>query len=318
MPTDQYNPYTDSTPSGEPLWMLAGYHSEDEYNQARATNPDETERRIAGARTLAARRISASRSGHGPPESSYAFGDLYSQMPTRDELSVDYGQEGDQLGAWGSSAMGDARADPASIAAQRIALERLGMYAQGGLSAADLAGQQLGRQQVGMQIRGQREADQASLAARGMGGSGAQLASLMGGQQAGAGAYANLDAQMQIAAQQRALAALGQYGELAGQMRGQSFGEESGRRSALDEFNRWRAEQEQAREGRNVERRGRTAESRAAAAQQGFSNATQIAAGQQGNAQLTLQNQQYNQDRTDRQVGAAIGGIGSLAGRLIP
>lgn len=195
-------------------------------------------------------------------------------LPSADDLWVQYEEEGEVEGP-GESALGQATADEGSISAQRDALSELqAIYEGEGLTSADRARQQLLREQTGMATRAQREADQAMLAQRGMGSSGQSVAALLGGQQSGAQALSQADAQIQIDAQRRALQAMQAAGGLAGDIRGQSFDEDSTRRSARDDYAMatWNARRD--RERFNTEMRNKTRESRAGSRQQAFQNRT--------------------------------------------
>lgn len=243
----------------------------------------------------------------------YGLGDY---APTANDLAVDYGQE-EYIGGPDRSELGQARADGGSVAAQQLALQQLQEIANGqGLSAADRARMELGRQQVGQAMRGTREADMAALQARGMGGSGSMLASQMGAQQAGATALSQADAQMQIAAQQRALQSMMAAGGLGSQMRGQSFDEATTRGSAIDDFNRWQTEYARGREGRNVERRGRTGASRSDARQRAYENRERQVAGATGQYATDVGRRQAEGARRDQSDQAVTGLIGGLLSSL--
>ena len=69
--------------------------------------------------------------------------------------------------------------------------------------------------------------------ARGLGGSGSQLAAQLASQQGTANRAADMGSQFAIAGQQRALQALQNAGQMAGQQRGQSFDESATRGSAV-------------------------------------------------------------------------------------
>lgn len=148
--------------------------------------------------------------------------------------------------------------DQATIDAQMDALHNLqDVYRQGGLTDADRARMELGRSQAGQAARAQREADMAALEARGMGGSGALQASMMGANQGFTQSMADADLQMQIAAQQRALQAMTGAAGVAGQARGQSLGEAN----AVNDFNQWATGREQDWVEKNTDRANQTKES---------------------------------------------------------
>jgi hypothetical protein len=202
---------------------------------------------------------------------------LMGRAPSADDLAVDYGEEG-FIGGPERSELAGAGADAGSIEAQRSALQGLQDMGRG-LTSADMARMQMSQAEVGRQVRSAREADAAAMQARGLGGSGAELASMIGSQQSGADALWSRDAQAQVAAQQRALQAMQAQGSLSSGMRGQSFEEDATRRGAADDFMRWQTDYARGREGRNTERRGRTAESRASSRQQAYENQERGVAG---------------------------------------
>lgn len=161
-----------------------------------------------------------------------------------------YGQETAlQLGP---SQGAQAAADPLAVEAQRRALQQLqGLGDQRGLSTADQQATQGATVAVTQAQAGQRQQQQAALAARGMAGSGAEIRSLFGGDQ-GAGAMGQASGDIQRAAQQRALAALAGAGTVAGQIRGQSFGEAFKRGESADDTTAWNALNRQDVGNRNV------------------------------------------------------------------
>ncbi len=107
------------------------------------------------------------------------------------------------------------------------------VYQSGGMTQADRARMQLSRMETGMAMRGQREADQQALNARGMGNSGQSIASMLGAQATGANSLAAADATMNINAQERALQAMQQAASASQQARQQN---QAGY-TAMDAFN---------------------------------------------------------------------------------
>lgn len=132
-----------------------------------------------------------------------------------------------------------AEADPESIAAQKRALGK----AEGLTSIQETAEEKFMREQARrMQerdLRGRREADRSSLLARGAYGSGAEIAMNANAQQEAAGRRSLEELGANANAQQRALAAIGQMGNISGQMRDQSFGESFRRGTAADTVRNW-------------------------------------------------------------------------------
>lgn len=114
----------------------------------------------------------------------------------------------------------------------------LGIAEEGGLSAIDrarIAEQRAGEDQW---LRGQRGAQMAEMEARGLGGSGAEMASIFDQQQASANRNMLRGTQIEGMAQERQDAARRDAFNMATGQRGQSFGEASDVASANDTVNR--------------------------------------------------------------------------------
>ncbi len=137
-------------------------------------------------------------------------------------------------------------------AAQLQALNALKNISQTGMSSVDRARLNQIQQQAATQAEGQKQAVMQNFAQRGQGGSGNELlAQLQASQnasnqanQAGLGVAAN--------AQQNALSALGQYGQQAGQMEGQQFGQQMQAGTAQDLLNRFNTQNQLTQQARNV------------------------------------------------------------------
>lgn len=142
--------------------------------------------------------------------------------------------------------------DPELQKAQLQALTGLQQRAQVGLGAEDRAALNQVRQDVQRDAEAKRQQVLQQMAARGMGGSGAELMAQLQAGQAGAELASEQSDTLMAQAQQRALQALGQSGEMAGQMQQAQFGRESQIASALDERNRFMAQNTIARQQRNV------------------------------------------------------------------
>jgi hypothetical protein len=97
----------------------------------------------------------------------------------------------------------------------------------GGLTAAERLARQKARLDEEQWIRGQREADQQQFAQRGMDGSGQQVLSLGQDRQAAASRISLADLQAAADAENRKLSAIGMASTAAGQMRGQTYDEQS-------------------------------------------------------------------------------------------
>lgn len=221
------------------------------------------------------------------------WSDLDRFMPSADDLAVQYEEEG-SVGGPETSIAGSG--DPESEAIERRALAGLmDIGESGGITDSDRARMQLGAMDVGRQARASREADMAALQARGMGGSGTQIASTLGASQAGIDGLYQRDAEIQARAQDRAMDALSQGGSFAGQMRGERFREGG----AQDDLNRWNTDYQRGREQRNTGWRNRTRESRSDARQQQYENRERQAAGMTEQWQAASSGARADQRRRD-------------------
>lgn len=141
-----------------------------------------------------------------------------------------------------ASQMQGIRTDPDLRAAQLKALAGLQDIAeQGGLTAMDKA--QLGQisQQQMREQRGQREAILQNARQRGIAGSGLELASQLMNNQESATRESQRGLDVAAMAQQRALQALLQSGQLGGSIRGQDFDEQARKAQAQDAINAFNA-----------------------------------------------------------------------------
>lgn len=232
-------------------------------------------------------------------------------MPSADDLAVDYEQEG-YVGGPESSELGGARADNRAIDAQMGALQQMQEWGRGGATDADRAMSDMFQRRQGQMARSDREAAMQQAQARGMGGSGLSFLSQQQAGEAAAGRQADFQAQQMQAIQQRALQAMQSAGALGSQARGQSFGEDSTRRSAIDDFNRWNTDYARGREGRNTDRRNQTRESRSNARQTAYGNRERAVAGatnQYSTDASRRANQGARDDASDASAAAVVGGV---------
>lgn len=207
------------------------------------------------------------------------WGALAGSAPSVDDLTSEYFIESDQ-DEYGNLLGGPSSLENFGISGdQETALRALReMYEGGGYTDADRAMSQAMRAQRGQAMRAANQAALQQMQARGMGGSGAELAARMGTSEATAFANAQNDASIQQAAMMRALQSMQNYGSMANTVQGQ----ELQRRQALDAFNQqnlgWRRDREQ----RNTGYVNRTQDSRANARQQSYQNQESAAAGMTG------------------------------------
>lgn len=178
------------------------------------------------------------------PEMAEIASGLIAQTPVPELEKIDpelYEYIGDyNPNALQDSLMSGVSSDKGTLDVQQKALQGLvDTYSQGGMTAIDKA--QLADIMADQQAvdKGQREAIIMSQAQRGMGSSGNTLAALLQGQQ-GSANQANRQA-LDVAsnAQQRALQAMAQSGELSGSMAEQQFNQRAQRAQAQDLINRF-------------------------------------------------------------------------------
>lgn len=151
------------------------------------------------------------------------------------------------------SEMGKITEDQSLRDAQKQALAMMQQRAQVGLSAEDRAALNEVRRQVQTDAEAKRQQIMQTMAARGQAGGGADLMAQLQAAQGAADQAASGSDTVMAQAQQRALEALGRSGQMAGEVRSQDFGVASARASALDERNRFLAQNAMARQAANVQ-----------------------------------------------------------------
>jgi hypothetical protein len=140
------------------------------------------------------------------------------------------------------SAMEGISTDPALRTAQMDALASLQDLGKGGLTLQDKANLARIQSDQLATSRGQQEAIQQQAAARGVGGSGVALMAQMQAAQDAASRRSQSDLDVAGMAQNRALQALQQGGQLAGNIRGQQFGEQAQIANARDQIANFNAQ----------------------------------------------------------------------------
>lgn len=200
----------------------------------------------------------------------------------------------------GPSQMEGIATDPSLRAAQMNALNKLTSIGDaGGRDAQFLADQARLESDVNTNLQGQQGAIQQNMASRGMsGGMSEMVAKNINAQQA-----ANRQAQMgmdaKAQAEQRALSAIMQGGQLGGQMQAQDFGQKAQQAQAADMINKFNASNRQDVQSRNVGAKNQ-AQQYNVGNQQGIADKN---VGQKNNAQqynLNLAQQQYDNEMKKR------------------
>ncbi len=142
--------------------------------------------------------------------------------------------------------------DPSLRQAQLKALQSMQQRAKVGLSAEDRAALNEVRRASSRDAEAKRQQILQNMAARGMGGSGAELIAQLQSSQAAAEQASMGSDTLMAQAQQRALQALGQSSDIASGIRSQDFGVNSANTAAMNERNRFLAENSIARQRQNV------------------------------------------------------------------
>ena len=142
-----------------------------------------------------------------------------------------------------ASAAANIQVDPALLQQQSDTLAQLKNIAdQGGLTATDKAQLNDIATKQGTIARGAREAATNSLASRGLAGSGAELLARSVADQGNVSASSKAGTDVAANAQQRALAALTQSGQLATQMQTNSFNQQKSQADAQNAINQFNAQ----------------------------------------------------------------------------
>ncbi len=254
-------------------------------------------------------RVDRERNELDRSQAQRAWQDLMGGAPSAEDLTPTYGLEGT------SDAYGDLLGGPSQLEGfgpsgdQTAALAALrSMYESGGYTDADRAAQNAARSAQAQQVGAMNRAALSQMEARGMGGSGAALASQLAGSQARANATQQSDASLQPAAMQRALQALQGYGALGTAVQGQ----ELQRRNALDAFNQSNMDWRRGRETRNTAWGNRQQDADTQGRQQAYENRANATAGltnQWSGNQSSRRQDAQRQDQADQAGAGAIAGI---------
>lgn len=144
----------------------------------------------------------------------------------------------------GPSSLDSYATDPRLRLAQVGAVDELGRVGrEGGMDIGSRVALREAMNDTAARERGSREAILQSMAMRGQSGGGAELAAQLTNQQGAAARDASTGARAAADARTRALQALTQSGQLAGQTRGQDFNEAAGKAAAHDAIERFNASQ---------------------------------------------------------------------------
>jgi len=197
--------------------------------------------------------------------------------------------------------------DPALKDAQMNALSSLqNIGEEGGLNAQAKARLHDIAKEENVRERGARESIMQNAQARGQGGSGLEFLSLLKNQQESAGRAADRGTQVSADAEQRALEALMNSGNLAGNIREQDFGEKSRKAQAIDALNQFNTRNKMQVNQYNVGNRNRAQESNLDARQDiANKNVANKNAQQQYNKNLLVSDYERRMGRAGTMAGAA-------------
>lgn len=141
----------------------------------------------------------------------------------------------------GTSALANLAADPALVAKQNETLSRYGELSRDGWTNTDRDALEAQNFQTRQEEQSQRGAVMDAAARRGDTSGGNALMASLAAQQGGANRASQRGTSLAVEGRQRALDALANQGNLAGQMRGQQVSEDTARGGAMDQFRQWAA-----------------------------------------------------------------------------
>lgn len=212
----------------------------------------------------------------------------------------------------GPSEMQGISTDPGLRQAQLNALAKLqDVGAAGGRDSQFLANQAQLESDVNTNTQGQQGAIMQNLATRGMGGGGQEMVARQLAAQGGANRQAQMGMDAKAQADQRALSAIMQSGQLGGQMQAQDFSQASQKAQAADAISRFNAQNQQNVIGQNVGARNQAQQFNAVNANETAARNTS-GANQAQQQNLSLAQQQYENELKKR--GLISGAAGNLAG----
>lgn len=208
----------------------------------------------------------------------------------------------------GASQLNNYQNNQQTTQAQVAALQGLQARAQGGLTAEDRAAIANEVQGANQQIQSNRQAIIQSLQQRGQNTQGAEIAAQLAAAQAGGNQMANQGLQTAGLASQQALSALGQSGQLAGQMQAQQFSQAAQQAAAQNAINQFNTQNAQAIQNQNVAAQNQ-AQYYNVGNQQNLANANVSQQNAEAQREVQAQQQMY-QDALQRAQAAASTALG--------
>lgn len=197
----------------------------------------------------------------------------------------------------GISQVSQIQSDQTSKDASKSALNLIMQRAQGGLNASDRATFNQERQATDVANQGKLQAIKQNMAARGLGGSGSELAQQLSAAQNAQNDESAAGDRIAATASQNALNAALQSGQLGNQINAQDFSQDQAKASAADQFKLFDTQNQINQQARNVGSQN-TAQQQNLAAAQGISNANTSMDNAELQRQVAAQ-RQYWQDQAN-------------------
>lgn len=221
------------------------------------------------------------------------YPELYKQV-------VELNPELDTAVNLGPSAMQGISTDPALKQAQMSALSKLMETGElGGRDAQFIADQNRIQNDVNTNLQGQTGAITQNLATRGMSGGMSEMVAKQLAAQGGANRQAQMEMDAKAQAQQRALSALMQSGQLGGQMQAQDFSQKAQQANAQDQIAKFNAANQQNVQSSNVAAKNQ-AQQYNASNQQNVANQNTQGSNAAKQYNLNLTQQQYDNEMKKR------------------
>lgn len=158
----------------------------------------------------------------------------------------------EQMVAEQSSALSKIKSDSGLRDTQMKALSQMSKYGKAGLTPEERAQMNQSRQSVQRDLEAKNQQITQEMQARGMGGAGQEMAQRLLASQAGADRASEEGDRISSLAQQRALQAIAQSSQMAGNLRQQDFGEEAAKADAQDQMQRFNINNQMAINQRNT------------------------------------------------------------------
>lgn len=217
----------------------------------------------------------------------------------------------------GMGQMEQLQADPELMQAQMGSLAQMQQLGQEGVSPEEKALQEQQIRQVGAQNQSQQKAILQSMAERGAGGSGVELAARLGSQQGSAQQAQQVALQQAAENKRRAMDAIGASANMAGNISAQKLGLAQTKAGAADQIAQFNLQQRAGTQQRNIANARQLAGMKAGTTQQGYQNVMGKAQAEASAIGGTAQAAQDQAAMTAQSGAAANAAKQQLAGSLI-